>query len=172
MKEDCIVFAPTNNGVISVSFVDRELVYNHTWTYCKNSKSVINQTWLPELKISQRNVLSRIIMKAKRNEMVDHINGNPMDNCRSNLRLCSQAENNRNKTKAKRKCASIYKGVFWEKSCNRWRVQISVNDKNKHIGVFKLEEDAARAYDKAARQVYGEFACVNFPNESERGALN
>ncbi len=92
------------------------------------------------------------------NCIVDHIDGDTLNNRRSNLRLCDHTGNARNVAKqAHRK----YKGTC--PSGTRWQARISVGGKLLYLGVFDNEEAAARAYDCAAKQYFGEFARLNFP---------
>lgn len=107
--------------------------------------------------------MHRIILDAQPGEFSDHINGNRLDNQRSNLRKCTRTENNRNaagKTKANR--TSPYKGVLWHKKNSCWRAVIRVNQKQLHLGVFTDPIEAAKTYDTAAREHYGAFARTNF----------
>lgn len=109
--------------------------------------------------------LHRVIMNAPAGMVVDHINGDSLDNRRSNLRLCTPAENARNRSK-KKNSTSGFKGVSWNNMANKWQAQIMANGKLKALGVFVEKEDAARAYDKAARELHGEFARTNFKLEA------
>jgi len=93
--------------------------------------------------------------------IVDHINGNGLDNRKSNLRICTHKQNCRSSRKRKIK-TSKYKGVHRLKTSKKWCVQIGLNYKKIHIGYYNTEEEAAKAYDKAALKYYGEFACLNF----------
>jgi hypothetical protein len=95
--------------------------------------------------------------------VVDHKNGDKLDNRRENLRICTIAENIRNsKTSTKKGKTSRYKGVYWVGRIKKWVARIHVDRKGLHVGVFTDEAEAARAYDVAARQHFGEFARTNF----------
>lgn len=90
----------------------------------------------------------------------DHINGNGLDNRRENLRLATQQQNMWNRKPVKNS-SSKYKGVSWRKSTGYWIANIKLDGKQKHLGCFWSEEDAARAYNKAAKEMHGEFAKLN-----------
>jgi hypothetical protein len=91
--------------------------------------------------------------------VVDHINHNGLDNRKANLRPATRAQNNYNKVAIKRKGAtSKYKGVAWKKDKNKWRAHIYFNGEGIFLGYFKDEIQAAKAYDKAAKKYYGQFA--------------
>ena len=91
----------------------------------------------------------------------DHINHDNLDNRRANLRICTPSQNQAN-TKKRPGCSSRFKGVSWEKRECKWQAYIKVNGKQRNLGHFTDEQDAARAYDEAARQMFGEFALCNF----------
>ncbi len=93
---------------------------------------------------------------------VDHINGDGLDNRRANLRLATPAQNNWNSKSGMGRGASRYKGVQWHKHRKKWVVVIGVNGRKEHIGYFGDEKEAARAYDKAAKERHGEYAVLNF----------
>lgn len=106
-------------------------------------------------------LMHRLIAGARGDEVVDHINGNTLDNRKCNLRICTHTENVRNSRK--RKVTQFkYKGLSKAQGRKSWQVQICVNRKKINIGSFADEIEAAKAYDKAARKYYGEFAATNF----------
>lgn len=107
-------------------------------------------------------LLSRFLLDAPPDKYVDHIDCDPSNNRRNNLRFASIIENGQNCAKSTRKCSSTYKGVAWHKSKNKWIVSIQVNRKSHHIGYFTNEILAANAYDQKAKELFGEFANVNF----------
>jgi len=104
--------------------------------------------------------------KLEPGEQVDHIDRNTFDDRIENLRLATNAQNNRNRSKRKG-CSSEYKGVCWHKATKKWQVQIRVDWKLIPLGYFTDEMDAASAYDEAAMKYFGEFASLNFPIEEE-----
>lgn len=106
--------------------------------------------------------MHREITGAPDHLVVDHIDHNGLNNRKSNLRVCTFAENCRNLRNVRRK-TSKYKGVCWKKRLKKWAAAISCNNKTYHLGYFKHEMDAALAYDEAARKYHGQFAALNFP---------
>ncbi len=90
---------------------------------------------------------------------VDHRNGDSLDNRKENLRFCTATENARNSKRTWGK--SKYKGVTFSSRKKKWMVQITRSNRSRTIGFFADERDAALAYDRAAIESYGEFACTN-----------
>ena len=109
--------------------------------------------------------MHRQITNAPKGLVVDHIDHNGLDNRRANLRLCTKQQNNCN-TRSFRHKTSKYKGVFKQKGLKKFRALTRCNRKSIHIGMFESEIDAAKAYDKKARELFGEFAYLNFPGLS------
>lgn len=110
--------------------------------------------------------LSRELLNAPGDMQVDHINGDGLDNRRSNLRLATCAQNQRNQ-RPQTGVSSRYRGVCWDKSSRQWHTMITVAGRRIFLGRFADEADAARVYDDAARLHHGEFARPNFPTEQE-----
>ena len=108
---------------------------------------------------SKRILMHRVILDNPRH--IDHINRNGLDNRRSNLRPVECGQNQMNQVKT-RTHTSIYKGVCWLSRTSKWRSSIGFKNKSYHIGYYKSELDAAKAYDKKAAELFGEFACLNF----------
>lgn len=119
--------------------------------------------------------LHRLIMNPPPGLFVDHINGDKLDNRRQNLRVVNKSQNQMNITKYKNK-TSIYKGVHAHKQHADkygvfWVAKYKRDSKNRSIGFFKSEVEAAMAYDIYARLIFGEYARLNFPHSWERNAL-
>lgn len=120
----------------------------------------------------QRKILMhREITNAPKEKVVDHINGNPLDNRKENLRVCTQQENSWNRGKPKNN-KSGYKGVTYYKKRDMinelkkpWAAHIQSNGKKRYLGYYKTAQEAARAYDQKAIELFGEFAQLNFPEE-------
>lgn len=108
--------------------------------------------------------LHRSIMSADWDGDVDHINGDKLDNRRSNLRYATRSENNQNTHS--RRGSSKFKGVVWHKQDRRWWAVIKANGKQHSLGTHATEEDAARAYNAAARRMFGDFARLNPVSEA------
>lgn len=105
--------------------------------------------------------MHNIIMSISSKEtFVDHINNNPLDNRKENLRLCSPTQNGYNRKLNKNNTIG-YKGVTWHKRDKRFQASIKVAGKKIHLGYFKNAEDAAEAYNKAAIKYFAEFAKLN-----------
>lgn len=99
---------------------------------------------------------------------VDHINGDTLDNRRQNIRLATQSQNGMNRTRKQMNNKTGFRGVYLEKKRNKFRAEISINGKGKYVGIFNTAEEAAKAFDKAAKETYGEFCGIlNFPEESK-----
>ncbi|ARL91005.1 HNH endonuclease [Burkholderia pseudomallei] len=90
---------------------------------------------------------------------VDHINGNKLDNRKSNLRVCTNAENGRNRG-AQKNNSSGYKGVCWHPQSGKWRARIKVDGRQISLGLHASAEAAHKAYEVGARKFHGEFANV------------
>ena len=135
---------------------DSLLVNTYTWSIDSNGYARHN-IYISKGKV-KRLALHRFILNAQHGEMVDHINGNKLDNRKSNLRLCTSSTNAAN-CKVHKHNTSGYKGV--SRSGKRWRAYIVKNDKQIHLGCFKTKESAAEAYNKKAVELFGEFAKVN-----------
>ncbi len=112
-------------------------------------------------KTSAEQMHRRILgLKAGDGKYGDHINGNGLDNRRSNLRVCTNKENIRN-SRRRYDNKSGLKGVWLHKQTGKWVTQIRVNDKSLHVGLFKSKIAAARAYNRAAIKYFGKFAKLN-----------
>ena len=93
---------------------------------------------------------------------VDHINRNPLDNRRNNIRVCTRQENSRNRGIPAHN-TSGYKGVRWHNQANKWMAVLGIDGKLVYFGFYTCIVKAAKAHDAAAREHFGEFACLNFP---------
>jgi hypothetical protein len=100
-----------------------------------------------------------------RKVMVDHEDRNKRNNQRHNLRVCSNAQNSQNSKS--RPGTSKYKGVSWEKRVEKWRATIVKDGRQTHIGTFKEAIEAAKAYDAKAKELFGPFAYLNFPESCQ-----
>lgn len=139
---------------------DYERIAAHKW-HCRADRYVVR--WNENH--SGRIRLHREVLGFPDARFIDHANGDPLDNRRANLRICTAADNARN---SKAVAGKLIKGV--QLINGRWRARIRINGHLTHIGSFTREWEAALAYDRAAREHFGEFACLNFPEKGERSA--
>ena len=111
--------------------------------------------------------MHRMLTAAMPGDMVDHKDGNSLNNQRSNLRLCTRSQNTANSKPQESKKYSNYRGVSVVKDRTKtrqyWTAQARKDGVLHHVGCFPTEEDAALAYDKKAVELHGEFAKINFP---------
>jgi hypothetical protein len=164
---------PLNKGMVAmVDDEDFPLVSAFRWTYSEIPFGTTGYAYGPagQEKSGPGTKMCHFLVRPPSGMTVDHINGDGLDNRRSNLRICTRAENCRNRRKQRRPTASIYKGVQRCKPA-RWRAVIRACGVQRHLGTFRDEVEAAKAYDLAARKFHGSFACVNFPLPGESGAL-
>jgi hypothetical protein len=107
--------------------------------------------------------MHRLLMGSPTAMLVDHRDRNGLNNTRANLRLATHSENHCN-SRSRLKNPTGYKGVSWDASKGMWRAQIRSGGVQYHIGRFEDPEEAARAYDRQARVLHGDFARLNFPD--------
>jgi hypothetical protein len=145
---------------------DYEHLINRKWYAIKRGRDYVAVCHTPVTINKNRPLMlmHRIILnlKVEDKRVVDHINHNTLDNRKNNLRICTDAENTRNQRVRNITKTSKFKGASLQKTSKLWRSQIRFNYKNINLGDFKTQLQAARAYDKAAKQLHGEFACTNF----------
>ena len=140
---------------------DWERISQYTWYLGKDGYAIATIRGSDGKKHTLR--MSRLIMDCPKDMQVDHRDHNINMNTKSNLRICTHAENMHNQ-KLRLGGSSRFKGVCYQKSIKRWYAQIQVNGKNqKHLGSFRSEINAALAYDRMARKHFGRFAFLNFP---------
>ena len=103
--------------------------------------------------------LHRYLINPPKGKIIDHADRNPLNNLKSNLRICTRSQNEANSPG--RGGTSEYKGVSWDREKLKWLAGIKHQYERIYIGVFKNEIDAAKAYNKKAKELFGEFACLN-----------
>jgi hypothetical protein len=136
---------------------DHQRVSQYKWTYDKGY--VVRKETTSEG--CRKILLHRFITSAPHGSDVDHQNGNPLDNTKQNLRICTRSQNSMNRGPVP-KSTSKYKGVFWHKRDLRWIAKITVKGKQTELGRTTDETEAAKLYDRAALIHFGEFAYLNF----------
>jgi len=150
----------TQNAHVIIDAEDFISLCNRKWSLWQKTQS--QSRYARSNEKGKTIYMHREIMNAPKGMEIDHINGNGLDNRKSNLRVCTKAQNQQNAKKRTGK-SSVFKGVCWEKDRRKWRASIKpVNKKRFNIGRFISEIDAAKAYDVEALYYFGEFAKTNF----------
>jgi hypothetical protein len=135
---------------------DRANFGRHAWRLGSNGYAVRSETTGG----TKRTIyLHREVAGTPPGVLTDHVNGNRLDNRRANLRVATRGENNANSRDRPRR--SGFRGVYWHRQAGRWVSQISVDGRLRHLGLFDDPEDAAMAYDLAAREAWGPYARTN-----------
>lgn len=160
-KGDCFEVILSNGDKSLIDAADYVLIKNFNWHIAKCGKSRYASSTIGSWRKGNRICvyMHRIIAGADSCHEVDHRNHDGLDNRRSNLRLCVRKQNNGNSRHKLGK--SGYRGVQPNKK--RWIATISIGNKRTHLGSFRTPEEAAKAYDAAAIEHFGEFATINFP---------
>lgn len=152
---------PLTRGMEAViDAADVPMVAQYTWFASEQGDGRFyaraSLDWKPSL------YLHRYLMGVEASDViVDHVNGDTLDNRRSNLRIATNSENGMN-SRRKGQGGHGYKGVTRNKY--RWSASIRANRVRYHLGTFDTPEEAARAYDAKARELHGDFARLNFPD--------
>ena len=170
------VFIPLTQGQVAVvDFDDFELVRGYSWyaKWCKHRKKYVaaRSEFDPEKYArlgpveGQKNHNKTILMHRQIAAQmglpdVDHADLNTLNNRRNNLRPCTRSQNVANSNKRIHN-TSGFKGVHWNTTAKAWAARIGLNGKRIFLGYFNTKEEAAKAYDDAAKQYFGKFSRVN-----------
>lgn len=161
------ILATTRGKIAFVDDEDYESLSVHKWRAQRRTDSLFHV--VRNRKISDNEYdgvtcvyMHREIMKVTdRNKHVDHINGNGLDNRKSNLRICSVSQNTRNRRNNNKNNSSGYTGVC-KHPCGKWEAYIHHHRKKIYLGIYDTPKDAAIARDNAAVKYHKEFARLNF----------
>jgi hypothetical protein len=164
-----VIEVPLSQGAIAlIDDVDGDAILAHKWSL--NAGRWGSPGYAVRNSAGGMLQMHRVILGAPPGVEVDHRNGNGLDNRRGNLRLATASQNAANRPKTHGRF-SEFKGIVWVRGAMRWQAQLHLNGKTIRGRLVTSREEAARGYDDLARQHFGEFACLNFPAENERGAL-
>jgi hypothetical protein len=126
----------------------------------KNTYYAVTKPWVKGTGKCKTIYMHRFLTEAEKGMVVDHIDGNGLNNQRDNLRVCTQTQNMMNRGKQLNN-SSGYKGVVKHPLCNKWMTRIKVGSKHIYLGLYMTKEEAAQVYNDAAINYYGEYATLN-----------
>lgn len=147
---------------------DYGLISQYTWHPFQGGHTWYAVSYVNRCGIRQKFRMHRVLLNAPAKLQVDHINGNGLDNRRSNIRLATKVQNGWNRGK-RAHSTSCFKGVTHRSDSGKWSAKIQQNNVVYRLGVFETEVEAARVYDDTARKLFGEYARLNFPVDDTQG---
>lgn len=149
-----------DGSVVKVDNEDFNMLSKHVWL----PQKMVNGKVYPYTRINGKQItMHRLIMNPPKGKMIDHLDRDPLNNQRANLRLCTHTENMRNRTPSKNG-TSKYLGVMRRNYKNgkfKWCAEIKRHGQKYRLGTFLNEDDAALAYNAAAKILFGKFANLN-----------
>lgn len=160
LKEICL----TRGDVALVDDEDYDRVSQYKWHSNPHGRTTYAQRTDRSGDQRTTELLHRFILRTSAEDLVDHIDGDGLNNTRSNLRLATHSQNMKNRRKH-RNNKSGYTGVHWNKTNQRWRARIKAEGKSIHLGYFVDAEEAAQARDRAAAELHGDFMRETFSSK-------
>lgn len=139
----------TRNKEAIVDDEDFDLISKYKW-YCSSMGYAQRSDRVNKKRVEV--LLHRFLLKAKKGQEIDHVNRNPLDNRKENLRFCTRSENNHNRGMNKNN-SSGYKGVYWHKGAKKWLAQIMLDRKRINVGLFSSPLLAYLAMKKYAKTI-------------------
>lgn len=170
-----------NAGKYFAQVDDEDFEYLNQWNWHASVRLhgvyAIRSVWDTTIKGDKKKIrMQRAIMNPPEGMVVDHIDHNPLNNQKNNLRICTRKQNSQNRSPLKRETSSKYIGVKWAKRNHKhklrfgelktychgyWVARVKADKKEYHLGYFKDEKEAALAYNQKAKELFGEFANLN-----------
>jgi hypothetical protein len=157
LGDDTLAVPLTDGYTALIDAADRDLIEPFNWTARVGPKG---RVYVFRKDHRKTIYLHRVVMGLKKGDKreVDHVNSDPLDNRRANLRIATRRQNAHH-TRAHSDGSSRFVGVSWHRQTSKWRVCVG----RTHVGLFSDEVEAAKARDALAREMYGEWAVLNFP---------
>jgi hypothetical protein len=154
---------PLTQGLFTtVDEADYPYLSQFKWHADKRNKTFYARGYVGEKGKKAKRYMHRVITNASEEMEVDHEDHDGLNNRRYNIRVCTHHQNQMGQDSV-RGTSSQFKGVTWQKKKGKWRTQIMYEKKLINLGYFLDEIEAAKAYDKKAKELFGEFAKFNFP---------
>ena len=148
-----------SNKLAIVDDEDYDRLMQFNWRAVSKERTVLRNYWVG---LRTRSVSMASEVMKNPSQMYDHIDRNAFNNQKNNLRPATQQQNCFNRPKGAG-CSSQYKGVSWKKNLKKWAAQIKYEQRAIYLGCYQTEVEAAKVYDAKAKELFGEFAVLNFP---------
>ena len=156
------IIALTKGQVATIDACEYERAMKLLWAaaYRKSINGYYAAAWTKLSDGTRKQIFMHHFVVGSDMDHVDHHDGNGLNNTRENLRPCTHSQNHAN-APLRADNTSGYKGVSWSKHLGKWEAYVTANQKKRNLGYFSVKEDAARAYNAAALELFGEFAKLN-----------
>jgi hypothetical protein len=155
-----IVYSSNINKLpILIDDEDIEKVSKFRWYVNEDGYAVRNRSW-KETSDTIPLKMHRLILNSLKGSSTDHINGNKLDNRKSNLRICTIAQNNFGRGLKSNNTSGV-KGVHLHKPTGKWMVRVAANNKRHYFGLFSSKEEAIGVYNENCKLLHGEFSHLN-----------
>jgi len=143
---------------------DVELIREYEWHLY--STKLYNKSYARATIDGKKVTMHRLLLDSPDFD-IDHIDGDGLNNCRNNLRLCTNAQNQMNRKK-KRNSISRYKGVYWDRINSKWIAEITYKGIKNVLGRYVSENEAGKKYNEKAKELFGDFAKENRIDDIDR----
>jgi hypothetical protein len=161
-QAELFVYQLESGHEIKIDAADVPLLFGYRWVAIKSPGRDVYYAQASHQTGGKVRIIHmhRLLLQPGQKQLVDHINGDGLDNRRCNLRIANHAQNTMN-SRLRSDNTSGYRGITYRKDSGKWQAVIHAAGERRRLGCFNTKEEAALAYNEGARAVFGEFARLN-----------